>query len=133
MVLKTKSKIQWKHIRVLLTIIGVILLITSFVIIGVEWDNIVAQFNNNGVLTASFLASMGVSFLSLTNILFGIILKIIQSKIERNKNNTTRSMLTVMKKTYRVAHDTTISSENKVKMILKELEHVQFDDSKKSQ
>ena len=68
----TKSKSLWKVISLT---IGLIAIIISIVMVGVNWNEITSYFNNNQFLTGTMLASLGVNALSLGNILFGIILK----------------------------------------------------------
>lgn len=113
-----KSKNLWKVISLT---IGLIAIIVSIVMVGVNWDEITSYFNNNQFLTGTMLASLGVNALSLGNILFGIILKIIQSRIEKNKNDTTKRYIEMVLSLSNILSRSDISPNNKEKMLMEEI------------
>lgn len=114
----TKLKSLWKVISLT---IGLIAIIVSIIMVGVNWDEITSYFNNNQFLTGTMLASLGVNALSLGNILFGIILKIIQSRIEKNKNDTTKKYIEMVLALSSILSRTDISPNNKERMIMDEI------------
>lgn len=114
----TKSKSLWKVISLT---IGLIAIIISIVMVGVNWNEITSYFNNNQFLTGTMLASLGVNALSLGNILFGIILKIIQSRIEKNKNDTTKKYIEMVLALSSILSRTDISPNNKERLIMDEI------------
>ena len=133
MTLNPKFKVQWKHIKIASIFLSCVILLTTIIVVAVNW-NAITESIGSSTISAAFLASIGVNFLSLFNIGYGIVLKIIQTKIERKKTKAINQTTNFFRHVYKIANEGSISDNNKVKLILKELDNVLSNtDSQKSQ
>lgn len=119
MIIKAQKKqINWKKWT---KIIGIslisIILFVCIILVIVYWNELVAMMNGNQVLSGTMIASLGVNFLSVCNILFGIILKSFQARTERKKNKAVANIQRVIVSIYKISHNTTITNENRIKKI----------------
>lgn len=118
MIIKQHNQI---NLRKLIKIIGIslisIILLVCIILIIVYWSDLSNMMNGNQILSGTMIASLGVNFLSVCNILFGIILKSIQAKIEQKKNKAVADIHRVMLSIYKISHNTTITNENRIKKV----------------
>lgn len=108
--------------KIIGVLVASIILLICIVLICVNWDAIRSMMGNNDILSGTMIASLGVNFLSVCNILFGIILKSIQARVEKRKNEATHKINNLMIKLHKLSNTTTISYENRMKVIIKEIE-----------
>lgn len=124
MIIKNSNhKINKKRLAKIIGVsVASIILLVCIILIAVNWQNIREMMGNNDILSGTMIASLGVNFLSVCNILFGIILKSIQARIEKQKTLTVNRINKIIIKLHNLSNVSHLSSENKLKEIKKEIE-----------
>lgn len=124
MIIKNNNhKINKKRLAKIIGVsVASIILLVCIILIAVNWQSIREMMGNNDILSGTMIASLGVNFLSVCNILFGIILKSIQARIEKQKTLTVNRINRIIIKLHNLSNVSHLSSENKLKEIKKEIE-----------
>lgn len=128
---RQKLKSPLKVIKIVVVSLITIIIFSLIIVVIAEWEKITEYFNHNDFLTGTMVASLGINFASMVNILFGIILKVVQSRIEKRKNDAVNNINVLVLKIHKLANISNITAERKIKEIEKLVDsYVSDNDSK---